>query len=67
MRTFKSGKKHLMNDDLDHKRQQKVDNIINQYRKINDLIIDSCNELNIQVCIAIHIRDTENRSVDYPD
>ena len=52
---------------LNDARTQKVKNIIDQYDKINNIILDACEELGMQVCIAVHVRDSLNRSKEYPD
>ena len=47
---------------------KKVEKCIEQFRKITDIMIDTCTK-NIQICVAIHVRDTseEARTEDKPD
>lgn len=56
-----------MDAELDPVREEKLEKILNQYDKINEIIIDSCEQLGMQVCVAIHVRDPLNRSKAHPD
>lgn len=56
-----------MDAELDPVREEKMEKILQQYQKINTIIVDSCEELGMEVCVAVHVRDPINRCKDYPD
>lgn len=47
---------------------QQVQKMIEQFRKVTDIMTDSCPK-HIQICVALHVRDTSEaaRTEDTPD